>query len=67
MPCLRCDERSMNSQHYDPVDGQHRLNVGVWHWVSRCPVCGTMMYEPVERLSVNARVPFDSTSTVLVP
>lgn len=66
MSCLRCNGRSMNSQRYDSVDGQHRLNVGAWHWVSRCPVCGTMMYEPVESLPVNARVSIGSTSTISV-
>lgn len=64
MPCTGCNGPSMIDQFYHRVDEQNRLELGAWRWASRCQTCGTMVYEPVESLSVNVPERIDRTNMV---
>jgi hypothetical protein len=64
MPCTRCNGRCVDGQFYDRVDEQGQLSLGAWRWVSRCPTCGTMMYEPVESTSSDRFVRAEATNTM---
>jgi hypothetical protein len=43
----------VDDQVYDRVDEQGQLTLGAWHWVSRCPTCGMMVYESVQSLTAD--------------
>jgi hypothetical protein len=63
MPCTRCKGMRVNGQFYDRVDEQGRLSLGAWRWASRCPTCGTMVYEPVERTTADRCIRVEATNT----
>ena len=54
----------MNDQFYDRVDEQGQLHLGAWRWVSRCPLCGTMVYERAESRVVDVICP--QVKTVII-
>jgi hypothetical protein len=64
MPCTRCDGICVNDQFYDRIDEQGQLHVGVWRWASRCPMCGTMVYERAESRAIDAAVRIDRTNSM---
>jgi hypothetical protein len=51
MPCTHCKGSAVRDQFCDRVDEQGQLRLGVWRWASRCPTCGTMVYERIESLA----------------
>jgi hypothetical protein len=64
MLCTRCNGPSVDDQFYDRVDEQGQLTLGAWHWVSRCPTCGMMVYEPVEGQPVGTSVLVERMNTM---
>lgn len=62
MPCARRNGACADDQFSERVDEREPLSLGAWHWASRCPTCGTMMYEPVESMIANTSVPSHRTN-----
>jgi hypothetical protein len=66
MPCTWCSGMCVDGQFYDQVDEQGRLSLGAWRWASRCPTCGTMVYEPVESTTADRFVRIEATNTMSI-
>lgn len=66
MSCTRCNGPSVDDQFFDRGDEQGQLTLGAWRWASRCPTCGTMVYEPVESLAADISIHRESTNTMSV-
>jgi hypothetical protein len=66
MSCTRCNGPSVDDQFFDRGDEQGRLILGAWRWASRCPTCGTMVYEPIESLSFDPFVRIEATNTMSI-
>ena len=64
MSCTRCSGICVNDQFYDRGDEQGQLHLGAWRWVSRCPLCGTMVYERAESRVVDVICP--QVKTVII-
>jgi hypothetical protein len=66
MPCNLCNGTGQDDQSYDRGNEQGQLSLGTWRWVSRCPTCGTRVYEPVATLSSDTFVRIDAMSTMSI-
>jgi len=63
MPCTRCNGMCVNDQFYDQIDEQGNC---AWRWASRCPTCGTMVYERTESLVTDTSAHVDRTNAMTV-
>lgn len=66
MPCTRCNGTCVNDQFDDRIDERGSLRVAAWRWASRCPTCGTMVYERAERLTAGISAHLDRTNPMPV-
>ena len=66
MPCPRCNGTYVNDQFDAQIDEQGPLCLGAWRWASRCPTCGTMVYERAESLAADTSACIDRTNTMPV-
>lgn len=65
MSCTRCNGMDVNDQFYDRVDEKGHLRLGAWRWASRCPACGTMVYDCVDSPAAEASTCSDPTKPIL--
>ena len=63
MSCTQCNGEGEDNRSYDRGHEQEELSMGAWRWASRCPTCGTMVYEPVERTSSDRFICVEPTTT----
>ena len=63
MPCTRCNGMCVNDQFYDQIDEQGNC---AWRCASRCPTCGTMVYERTESLVTDTSAHVDRTNAMPV-
>ena len=66
MPCTQCNGKGEDNRSYDRVHEQKELSMGAWRWASRCPTCGTMIYEPAQSLTA-ATPKYANTMSVFSP
>jgi hypothetical protein len=66
MPCTRCNGTCVNDQCYDRLNEQGPLRLGAWRWASRCPTCGTMVYERAESLAADTSAHIDCANPMPV-